>query len=132
MNGPNGRKFKYGKPEQQAAFENVHLLWQEHSEIDAKLKAANAPPPPIKPPSISIAADKMPADVQSQIVSAAGLNAPPSDFANHASQTMNRDIAKKIIPDTLYTSQLHKPETPPAGGESAGPSSSNPTRKLRK
>jgi hypothetical protein len=125
MNGPNGRKFKYGKPEQQAAFENVHLLWQEHSEIDAKLKAANAPPPPIKPPSISIAADKMPADVQSQIVAAAGLNAPPSDFANHASQTMNRDIAKKIIPDTVYLQGLHKETPTPQGGEPQ-------PRKLRK
>lgn len=132
MNGPNGRKFHYGKPEQQQAFENVHLLWQEHTEVLAKLNAQNAPPPPIKPPSISIAADKMPPEVQSQIVAAAGLQAPPSNFADHATRDMNRDIAKKIIPDTLYTQQLHdksagKPEPPVEG-----PTSSNPTRKLRR
>jgi hypothetical protein len=117
MNGANGRKFKYGRPEQQAAFQNVYLYWQDHKQVLAKLAAANAPPPPIKPPSISIAADKMPSDVQSQIVQAAGLQAPPSSFADHASQNMNRTLATKIIPDQIYLAGLHKDEPTPKGGE---------------
>jgi hypothetical protein len=131
MNGPNGRKFHYGNPQQQAAYENVHLLWAEHTDVSQKLKAAAAPQPVPKPPSISINAAQMPPEVQDGIVKMAQIPAEvkPSTFADHATREMNRDMAAKIIPDTLYTSQLHKP-TP--GAEGAGPTEQNPARKLRK
>jgi hypothetical protein len=132
MNGPNGRKFQYGNPQQQAAFQNAYLHWQKHISVSQQLKAAAQAPMPPKPPSISIAADKMPADVQAGIVQMAQIptQATPETFDTHATKVMNRSMAEKIIPDSLYTQQLHDKSS--GAPTETGPTSSNPTRKLRR
>jgi len=133
MNGPNGRKFQYGNPQQQAAFQNAYLHWQKHISVSQQLKAAAQAPAPPKPPSISINAAQMPPEVQDGIVKMAQIPvaAQPSTFADHATREMNRDIAKKVIPDSIYTAGLHKDTSEqPAPGTDQNPP--NPTRKLRR
>lgn len=106
MNSASGRKFEYGTPEQKGGFANVHLHWQEHTDADKKLHPP--PPPPTKPPSVSIAADKMPPEVQSEIVQSAGLAVPPGVFEEHSQTTFNKKVAERVIPDQVYLSGLHK------------------------
>lgn len=102
LNGPNGRKFQYGDDRQKAAFANVLLHWTEETAAAKKVAAMNTPPPQGKPPSISIAADKMPPDVQADIVAMAGIKALPQDFAEQQKVNTNAEIAKKVVPDQVY------------------------------
>ena len=77
MISPEGRTYKNGDELQRAAWENIHLHWQEHSAQAAKL--APPAPPPVKA-SITIAADKLPPNLQSQIFQEYGLESSPEDF----------------------------------------------------
>jgi len=91
---PEGRKYKRGTPEEKAAWENVHLHWQEHSAMAAKL----APPPATKPPSesVSAAVDKMPPKVGSQLLTKFfGINANPSDFQEQDATETEQTITEK-------------------------------------
>jgi hypothetical protein len=74
----------------------------------------------------------MPADVQAGIVQMAQIptQATPETFDTHATKVMNRSMAEKIIPDSLYTQQLHDKSS--GAPTETGPTSSNPTRKLRR
>jgi hypothetical protein len=117
MNGPDGRKFEHGTPEQQASFANVHLHWSEHDASDKKRKAALAPPPPPPRVSFSVPADKMPPTEQAAIITAGGIPANPADFEEHNTIEMNRDIVSKVVPDQLYTQGLHKPPAPATPGK---------------
>jgi hypothetical protein len=74
---PEGRTYKNGDEEQRAAWSNVHTHWQEHSAMAAKLAP---PPPPAVKASITIAADKLPPAIQSQIFQEYGLESTPADF----------------------------------------------------
>jgi len=107
LNSADGRKFEYGSPEQKAAFQNVLLHWKEHDASAKKLAAAAAPPPPPPKVSFSVPADKMPAPEQAAIVTAGGVPANPQDFEEHATKTLNSDVAKKVIPDSIWAQQLH-------------------------
>jgi hypothetical protein len=130
MNGPNGRKFKNGDPQQQAAFQNVYLYWQAHSQISAQLKQAAAPPMGPKPMSFSADVTKLPPDVATQVLAMNGVQAPPQTMQDHQTREMNRDIAKKVIPDSIYLAGLHKfgaKQQPQQNSEQP-----NSTRKLRK
>lgn len=109
LNSADGRKFEYGTPEQQAAFQNVYTHWKEHNDAAKKLAAQNAPPPPPPKVSFSVPTDKMPPAEQARIVAAGGVPAQPGDFEEHQATELNREVAKKVIPDALYTSELHKP-----------------------
>jgi hypothetical protein len=74
---PEGRTYKNGTEEQRAGWENIHTHWQEHSAMAAKL----APPtPPAVKASITIAADKLPPEIQAQIFQEYGIEAKPADF----------------------------------------------------
>jgi hypothetical protein len=99
MNSADGQKFKYGTPEQQAAYENVHLHWQEHTQMAKQL----APPGEQKPPSESISVDvsKMPPEVAAQALSKMGIMATPDVFQQHAEQQVREAIQKRAIPDAL-------------------------------
>jgi hypothetical protein len=123
MNGPDGRKFEYGSPEQKAAFANVHLHWTEHQASAKKLAAQNAPPPPPPRVSFSVAADKMPPPEQADIMTAGGIQANPADFAMEDKLNVNADIAKKVIPDTVWAQQLHN-----KSGDEKSPPSQEPTQ----
>ena len=101
MNGTEGQKFRYGTPEQKAAFENVHLHWNEHIAQAKKIAAANAPPSPAKPASMSIPIDKMPVNVAIQALAKDGIQASPEDFQQHAKDQLNTDLAKKTIPQAM-------------------------------
>lgn len=102
MNSTEGQKFKYGTPEQRAAYQNVHLHWLEHSNMAKKIAAANAPPAN-KPPSESISIDvsKMPPNVAVQALAKAGVTATPADFQAHAAEQLNQAVQKKAIPEAL-------------------------------
>jgi len=75
MNSPEGRKAKQTNKD---GFENVELHWQEHVQAAQKKAAANAPPPPQKPVSVSLnykdVADAQEADA---ILSRAGIPVTP-------------------------------------------------------
>lgn len=117
MNSSEGQKFKYGTPQQRAAYQNVHLHWTEHMTMAKQIAAANAPPMD-KPPSESISADisKMPTPVAIQLLAKMKVNATPADFQQHASEQLNSAVQKKAIPDAL---KGEKPQAPPpqGGGE---------------
>jgi len=131
MNGSEGQKFKYGTPQQRAAYENVHLHWAEHVAMAKKIAAANAPAPPQKPPSESITAavDKVPSPVAIQLLAKMGIQSTPADFAQHQAEQLNMAVQKKAIPDALKGEKPQAPQPPPAGQEDAG---SQPARQLRR
>ncbi len=116
MNSSEGQKFKYGTPQQRAAYANVHLHWMEHMAMAKQIAAANAPPMD-KPPSESISADisKMPTPVAIQLLAKMKVNATPQDFAQHQNEQLNQAVQKKAIPEAL---KGEKPQAPPpqAGG----------------
>src|ERR1039458_2740132 len=130
MNGSEGQKFKYGNPEQRAAFENVHLHWTEHMTMAKKIAAANAPPMD-KPPSESISVDvsKMPPAIAVQALAKMKINATPADFKQHADEQLNQAIQKKAIPETLKGEKEQAP--PPQGGEPPA-QGGEPPRQLRR
>ncbi len=113
MNSTEGQKFKYGTPEQRAAFANAHLHWTEHLAMAKKIALANAPPTD-KPPSESLSVDvsKMPTNVAIQALAKMKINATPQDFQQHASEQLNQAVQKKAIPDAL---KGQKPSAPPQG-----------------
>lgn len=128
MNGPNGRKFSNGTPEQKAAFQNVLLHWKETTGIAAKIAAQKAqaamPPPP--PPRVSFSGNikDLPAPEAAAAVQAGGIPSNVGDFGVHRTQELNRDVAKRVIPDQIYLSGLHKEDSEPAPAPAA--------RKLRR
>lgn len=103
MNSNEGQKFRFGTPEQRAAYENVHLHWSEHVAVAKRIAAENAPPPEQKPPSESISApvDKLPPEVSVQLLHKMGINATPQMFAQHMQQQLNDKVAVKAIPHAL-------------------------------
>ena len=113
MTSSEGQKFKYGTPQQRAAYANVHLHWAEHMAMAKQIAAANAPPG--KPPSESMTVDisKMPPNVAIQSLAKMGINATPADFAQHDANTLNMAVQKKAIPEALKGQK--PPSSPPPG-----------------
>jgi len=113
MTSSEGQGFKYGTPQQRAAFANVHLHWSEHLAQAKKIALANAPPN--KPPSESISVDvsKMPPSVAIQSLAKMGINATPKDFAQHDQNTLSMAVQKKAIPEAL---KGEKPKPQPSAG----------------
>jgi hypothetical protein len=101
LNSIEGQKFRWGTPEQQAGFANVHLHFMEHLAQAKKIAAANQPPP--KPPSESISADisKMPPPVATQLLAKMSVQSTPEMFAQHAAEALDHKIAGKAIPKAL-------------------------------
>lgn len=101
MNSSEGQKFKNGTAQQRAAYENVHLHWQEHTAMAKKIAAANAPPQ--KPPSesLSAAVDKLPSNAAIQALAKMGITATPEDYAAHQQQQVQEAVQKKAIPQAL-------------------------------
>jgi hypothetical protein len=128
MNSSEGQKFKWGTPQQRAAFANVHLHWSEHVAMAKKIAAANAPPD--KPPSESISVDvsKMPAAVAVQALAKMSINATPADFAQHNAEQLQQAVQKKAIPEALK-GEKPQPQAPP--GQPQGQPQGQP-RQLRR
>lgn len=118
MNGSEGQKFKYGTPQQRAAYANVHLHWTEHMTMAKQIAAANAPPMD-KPPSESISADisKMPTPVAIQLLAKMKVQATPQDFAQHQSEQLNQAVQKKAIPEALKGEKPQAPTPQAEGGQ---------------
>ena len=129
-NGPNGRKFSNGTPEQKAAFANALLHRTEHKTVEKKLAAENAPP--AAPPKVSFSANikDMPPTEAAEVMTAGGIPAQPDDFNQMHQVKLNTDIAKKVVPKTIDNSQKPEPAPPEPGGPPG--SDSKPPRKLRK
>ncbi len=112
QNSTEGQKFRFGSEDQQAAFENVHLHWQEHLVMAKKLAAANKPPD--KPPSESISVDvsKMPPEVAVQALAKMGIQSTPAIFGQQADTALQHKVAAKAIPAALdHDNHEQKPET---------------------
>ena len=80
INSEEGRKLKNGKPEEQAAFENLMLHYQGHAMMAAKLQPV--PPVPVKA-NASVAIDKLPPEVAATALQAMGMQAKPESFENN-------------------------------------------------
>ncbi len=113
MNSSEGQKFKYGTPQQRAAYANVHLHWTEHVAMAKKIAAANAPDTS-KPPSESISLDisKAPASVAVQALAKMGIQATAADYAQHSQEQLQQAVQKKAIPEALK-GEKPQPQTPP-------------------
>ena len=101
MNSTEGQKFHWGDPKQQAAFENVHLHFQEHLAQAKKIAAANKPPDKQPSESISLDISKMPGPVAVQALAKMGIQSTPQIFDQHAETALNHAVAKKAIPEAL-------------------------------
>jgi hypothetical protein len=91
---PEGRKYKRGTPEEKQAWANLHLHWQEHTQMAQKL----SPPPPTKPPSesVSAAVDKMPPALAAQLLNKFyGVNANATDFQQQDATDTEQQITEK-------------------------------------
>jgi hypothetical protein len=94
MNSAEGRKLKNGTPEQQKAYANLHLHWQEHTEMQQKL---NPPKPNEKPASVSFSfpMDKMPPEIAAQALAGAGIQATPNQFMQQDATETEQKITEK-------------------------------------
>ena len=117
MNSSEGQKFKYGTPQQRAAYANVHLHWSEHNAMAKQIALANAPPMD-KPPSESLSVDvsKMPPNVAIQALAKMKIKATPADFAQHDETKLSMDIQKKAIPEAMKNGGKPEPKAPPPQG----------------
>lgn len=89
MNSSEGIKLKKEQPK---IWENLHLHWQEHMTMVDKLKPA---PAPAKPPSASIAVDKMPPKIAAQLVQQEGVTATAQDFMEQDAAETEKKITEK-------------------------------------
>jgi len=117
LNGSEGQKFKYGNPQQRAAYANVHLHWSEHYAMAKQIALANAPPQ--KPPSESLSVDvsKMPPNVAIQALGKMNIKATPQDFAQHDANTLDMAVKKKVIPDALKGEKPQPVASPQGEGQ---------------
>jgi hypothetical protein len=117
LNESEGQKFKWGTPEQRAAYQNVLCHWSEHVAMAKKIAAANAPPAN-KPPSESISYDpsKLPVPVAIQLLGKVGVNASPADFAQHAADALQQKVQAKVVPEALKN-EKPKPSPPQGLGQ---------------
>src|SRR6185437_10669568 len=91
MISPEGRRLSVENPD---VFQNLHLHWQEHTDMAKKL----APPPPQKEPSpsLSMAVDKLPPELAAQGASKFyGLNASPQQFQTQDATETEQKITEK-------------------------------------
>jgi hypothetical protein len=105
LNSADGRKFANGTPQQQRAWENVHLHWMEETAAAKKIAQQNAPPPPPPKVSFNVPVDKLPAPEAAAAVTAGGIPANPADFAQKDQTDANREIQKKLVPDSVWAGE---------------------------
>lgn len=95
LNSEEGRKFKHGTPEQQEAWENVHLHYLEHQKMAKQITAENAPAPEAKATFTANLKD-MPPQEAADALSKVGIKASPEDFMQeHAAATESKIAVKK-------------------------------------
>ena len=77
LTSPTGRKLKNGNEDQKAIWQNLKLHWQEHMDMAQKL----SPPKEMEfKGNVSIDPSKFPADAQSKMFQAMGLEVPPDSL----------------------------------------------------
>jgi len=99
MNSAEGRRYRNGTPEQQAAFANVKLHWKQHSDVAAKLSSQNVQPIPPRI-SISIPVDKMPGPEAVAALQKAGIAANAQDFGG-AQEMVPHEVIQETEQPTL-------------------------------
>lgn len=111
LRSPEGQRFKYGDPQQQASYQNVVLHYQAHQAMAKQIAAQNTPPEVQKPPSQSISANlkDMPSTVQAQVLTEMGLKVTPATFEQQKTDSLNRDIAKKVVPEHIAVNKTQQP-----------------------
>lgn len=113
MISPEGRRLaNSGNEQERAAFANLHLHWAEHKAAAAKVAAENQQP--VEPKSsITMAVDKMPGAVQSELLAKLGVIVPPEAFdqmgpheVTHEIEGVNADGAQEKVKTSLVGKQL--------------------------
>jgi hypothetical protein len=100
MNSPEGRRYNHGSPEEQDVFRNIYLHWKKHVEVDGKL---NPPQASFKTEGISFSGDltKLPSDVASQVLLAAGFQTDPSSFDQKVDSDTKNKIKERTAPKVI-------------------------------
>jgi len=114
MISPEGRRLANSVNElERLAFQNLHLHWFEHTQAAAEQAKANQQPVEPKA-SISLAVDKMPSAVQSEMLSKMGIAVPAQAFdemgpheVTHEVEGTNAEGAREKITTTLAGKSLN-------------------------
>lgn len=89
---PEGRTFKNGDENQRAAWENVHLHWQEHTTTLQRLNPPQAAPPKA---SLQIAFKDLPPQAQAAVAQEFGVQVDPSSFAQNPVHEQTQEIEQQ-------------------------------------
>jgi broad specificity phosphatase PhoE len=93
---PEGRQYANGTANEKAAYENVHLHWQEHDKLATQKKAQAAKEAmPVQPVRISGNIKDLPPKTAASAAAKAGLEATPQDFTQDDNAQTALEIAKK-------------------------------------
>lgn len=110
MTSPTGRKLKYGNDEQKAAYENLHLHWQEHVQV---LKTLTPPPQVEMKATVSVDPSKLPPAAQSKAFEALGLQVSPEELTpqddTHEVKQEKEGVDAAGIPTKTTISYAGKP-----------------------
>ena len=114
MISPEGRRMATSQlPREKAAFMNLHLHWSEHQAAQKKLAAQNQQPVEPKA-SLTLAVDKMPGQVQAELLSKMGIAADPASFdqlgpheVSHTVEGVNSNGAAEKIETKLSGKSLN-------------------------
>jgi hypothetical protein len=98
LNSPRGRAMKHGSGEEQQSYENIRLHYIEHDDEDKKQKAALAPKPVPKPPSISFKGPALSPDAAAQSLAQAGINADPAKIAQDEATRLAAEHPQEQVP----------------------------------
>jgi hypothetical protein len=98
INGPKGRAMKNGTRDERDAFENIRLHYIAHDDEDKKQKAAAAPQPVQKPPSISGNIKDMTPDAAAQALAQAGIKTDPNTIAQDNATELAAEHPKEAVP----------------------------------
>jgi hypothetical protein len=100
MNSPEGRRYKHGSPEDRDVFKNIYLHWKEHMAMDEKLNPKQAQ---FKSEGINFSGDltKLPGDISSQVLAAAGFQVKPTSFQQKVDDETRQTIKQRTAPKVL-------------------------------
>jgi hypothetical protein len=98
LNSSRGRAMKNGTDQERQSFENIRLHYIEHDDADQAKKAAAAPKPQPKPPSISFKGPPLSPDAAAQSLAQAGINADPQKIAQDEATRLAAEHPQEQVP----------------------------------
>jgi hypothetical protein len=98
INSPRGRAMKNGSEDERQSFANIRLHYLEHDKADKAKKAAAAPQPIQKPPSVSANVKDMTPDEAAQALAQAGIKSDPQNIATARATSEAAKHPKEAVP----------------------------------